>query len=64
MEESLRLFLPLIDSMIFSHFAIERDAIVISPSTSLFCAALCATTQPTPPAPICRIDIVPLPLVR
>src|SRR5690606_9272573 len=38
-----------------SHFAIVREAIWMSPSTSLFCAHLCATTCATPPAPMMRM---------
>ncbi len=55
---SFKLFFLSIELMIFSHLAIVREAIVISPNKSLFCAALCATTQPTPPAPICKIAII------
>ena len=35
-----------------SHFERVRLAIMMSVNTSGFCATLCATTVPTPPAPI------------
>jgi hypothetical protein len=41
-------------SMMAWHLATVREAMWMSPSTSLFCAHLCATTCATPPAPMIR----------
>ena len=41
-----------------SHFDFVRLAIMMSVNTSGFCATLCATTVPTPPAPI--INTLPI----
>ncbi len=49
---TFRLFFSRTDSTILWHFARVREAMWMSPSTSLFCAHLCATTCATPPAPI------------
>jgi hypothetical protein len=51
-DGSLRWPCRLTLSMISSHFATVREAMQISPSTSLFMAALCAVTCATPPAPM------------
>ena len=39
-------------SMMASHFDGVREAMQMSPSSSLCIAALCAATWPTPPAPM------------
>jgi hypothetical protein len=45
-------FLACTEAMMESHFALVREAMWMSPSTSLFWAHLWATTWATPPAPI------------
>src|SRR5690606_626581 len=50
----LSAFFSRTEARIASHFATVREATWMSPSTSLFCAHLCATTCATPPAPMMR----------
>src|SRR5690606_17201681 len=61
-----RLPLSCTDSMMAWHLPSVREAMWMSPSSSLFCAHLCATTWPTPPAPMIRTlcFIEPLLLIR
>ena len=47
-------FFSPIEAMMASHFALVREAMLMSPSTSLFWAHLWATTWATPPAPMMR----------